>query len=82
MDGLLGLDYSRWLTEAAQAYREVRPLLQSVSGVCIRSHRQLAHEVYETVYENGVRVIVNYNEAQVDAHGETVPGMGYLILEE
>lgn len=79
MDGLLGLDYTRWLKEALETYTEIRPLLASVSDAAILSHRQISENVYETVYENNVRVLVNYGETAADADGITVPPMDYHI---
>lgn len=79
MDGLLGLDYSRWLDEAITAYVETQPFLKAVSDAKINSHRELDDNVFETVYDNGVQVIVNYSETAAEINGRTIPAMGYLI---
>ena len=43
------------------------------------SHRELAPEVFETVYGDGSRTVVNYGSAAQDLGGVFVPALGYLL---
>ncbi|HUT94686.1 MAG TPA: DUF5696 domain-containing protein [Thermoguttaceae bacterium] len=49
----------------------------------LEGHRQVAEEVFETVYGNGERVLVNYGERPYPlAAGGSVPPRGYRLLQE
>ena len=43
-----------------------------LQDIAIVDHRELAEEVYETVYEDGSRVIVNYSDRNAWTDGEIV----------
>ena len=60
-----------WQTEAAAYAARYGELYESVLGKAIISHRELLKNVTETVFENGVTVIVNFNYEAVK-HGENV----------
>jgi hypothetical protein len=48
----------------------------------IEGHNKLAEGVFETVYSNGERVVVNYNDAPFHVvSGEEVPAKGFKLID-
>lgn len=71
--------YKDWLDEATQAYREVNPILNKVSGQSISTHEKIAEDVFRTVYENGLQVIVNYRDEPFTVDGTTISARDYEV---
>ena len=76
-DYLYGTSFSLWKDDAVSKYKEYYPLLKEISDSLIVSHRELQDNVFETGYENGVKVIVNYNSQDVQADGIKIPAYGF-----
>ncbi len=76
---LTGCLFSDWSEEAAEAYREVQKVLRRVTGKAIVSHQFLTEEVRQTVFEGGVRIIVNYGNEAYDSPDGVVKANGYLV---
>ena len=53
------------------------PLLEKICSSVIISHREVSKNVYETKYENGISVIVNYNPYEVKTGNTVVPAYGF-----
>lgn len=77
-DHLYAVNYERWLDRAVEIYHEVNEVLKQVEGETIRSHERLADQVYRTMYDNGVYVIVNYGLEPITIDGQTIEPQGYL----
>ncbi|MBP1990765.1 DUF5696 domain-containing protein [Paenibacillus eucommiae] len=89
---LFSSNYAVWEQAAVEEYRIFNEVLGSVQGQFIAAHRTLADKVKETTYEDGTRVIVNYNpEPYVsgDTSGENssdtsggirVEGQSYIVI--
>lgn len=76
-DYLYGTSFSLWKDDAVSKYKEYYPLLKEISDSLIVSHRELQSNVFETGYENGIKVIVNYNSQDVQADGIKIPAYGF-----
>ena len=63
-------------------YEQANAVLADVQDQFIVEHRVLADRVYQTVYESGKSVIVNYNKEAVAVAGHVIEGEGYLVVEE
>ncbi|CAM3367762.1 DUF5696 domain-containing protein [Marinicrinis lubricantis] len=77
-DDLYAVNYEQWIDQAAEMYEEVNAFLKQVQGERIISHEKLDEGVMKTVYENGVYVIVNYNDREVMADGRWIEAESYL----
>ena len=77
---LLGALFGDWAEEAAALYREAEPILSRVAGRRIVSHTRLTGEVRETVFDNGVRIYVNYGDADYADGSVTVEAGGYAVI--
>lgn len=78
---LLSIQYAGWFDEAVAMYHEVSSVLNRVRGQCIVGHEKLAEGVYQTTYENGLAVVVNYTAEDYRGNGFTVSAGGYSVLE-
>ena len=80
-DRFYSSDYERWLDDASAKYAESQSYLERVYDQAIVSHRALQSDVMETVFENGITVVVNYNETAVTVDGTEVAGKGFVIRD-
>ncbi len=80
ISGLSGSLFDGLAEDAAAAYREVADLLERVAGQRIVSHTLLTDDVRETVFANGVRVLVNYGSTAYDDGTRSLEAGGYSVL--
>lgn len=73
--------YKDWEEEIASQYQSYNEALRDVQDQFIVNHQKLAEGVFETTYENGKRIIVNYNNYPYRAGGITVEPENFAILE-
>lgn len=78
-DYLYSIQYTDWLETAAQLYTEANEVLRKVSGKSIVHHSQIADNVYQTEYEQGLSITVNYNEHQVEVNGILIEARSYIV---
>jgi len=78
---LYSLHYNDWLELAAEMYQRANDALKDVQNLRIVDYRKLADNVYQTVYENGKAVIVNYNEDTVQVGNWLISGKDFIVLE-
>lgn len=76
-EDLYSSSFELWSREAAELYRDYMPLLEKVHDSPIVSHSELAPNVMRTVFENGVEVIVNYNNNPVEQDGVLIDAMSF-----
>jgi len=70
-----------WLDQVLGIYNEVRDVLEGLSDRLIVEHRKLSDKVYETVYENGTSIIVNYGSKDFYLHNDVIKAKYYLVIE-
>jgi hypothetical protein len=82
----LRYDNKEGLQKAVESLRPVYDDLQKIKHLqmeFIEGHSQLATGVFETVYSNGERVVVNYTDTPYRvATGEEVPANGFGLLQK
>ena len=76
---LYAADYSVWLDTAAEMYKELDGILGDLQSVEIKNHRKVEDYVFETLYENGTSILVNYGKKDVSVDGRTVKSMSYDV---
>jgi hypothetical protein len=54
--------YENWKNTIVEEYQRMNEALGDVQDSFIVNHREVASNVYETTYENGKKIIVNYND--------------------
>lgn len=70
-----------WKVEAVEQYQRYNEALGDVQDQFIIGHRELASGVMETEYENGKKLIVNYNRTPYSKGEIKVPAMDYIVIE-
>jgi hypothetical protein len=75
---LYAVHYGQWIDQAVQIYKVVNGVLSKVQNKRMISHEQISNGVFKTIYENGVYVIVNYNESKVEVDGRRIEAKSYV----
>lgn len=78
-DYIYGADFSAWKEDAVAMYKELNSVLSKVANARITRHSKLLPGVFETVYENGVRILVNYNSQDAYIDGIRIAAEGYAV---
>ncbi|XEC93621.1 DUF5696 domain-containing protein [Paenibacillus tarimensis] len=78
-DYLFSANYREWIDQAVSMYEELNEALAGVRTEPIVGHTKLREGVYETVYGNGISIIVNYLDEPVTVNGRTVQAKNYAV---
>ena len=82
LENCFSLNFEDWEERIHDVYGKVNGALSYVKGAAITEHSVEAEGVYCTVYDNGVRIFVNYDmEDYVTEEGITVPAGSYAVEE-
>lgn len=77
---LYSVMYNNLKDDIKEVYDECSSIYSQIGNGIIIDHTILADGVYQTVYENGAVVIVNYNLYEVELeNGQTIAAEGYEI---
>lgn len=71
----IGASYDK-VEEQYQVFNEI---FDSLRTQTIKSHERIADEVYVTTYEDGTKIVVNYNEKEAEVNGQNVPASGFIV---
>lgn len=80
--GLYSCYFQDWFEDAVAVYSELEAFLNRIVDQRIVDHARLAENVYQTTFENGLLVIVNYGSDQVEVNGVQIDGVSYRVIEE
>ena len=72
--------YQEWIERAAAEYEVSLEQMGHTVSQYIVGRRQLAPHVFETIYEDGTSVIVNYSDAAYAEGAIRVEPLGYLVV--
>ena len=75
------MNFMDWKDSAIELYNKFNSNLGDTYSQFIVAHEKLASGVYKTTYENGKAVIVNYNYADYDYNGKTIPQRDFVTLK-
>ena len=81
LSGSYSSQYESWKEKAIKSYKEIEDINIKLNGSNIKGHSRIANDVYCTVYENGIKIIVNYNGDEIIVDGITVKGKNYAVVE-
>ncbi len=73
--------YKDWLVEMVSQYERYNQAVEDVRHRFITGHRKLAEGVYETMYSNGKRIVVNYNGQPYKKDGVSVKPQDFAIVQ-
>ncbi|GIN74880.1 hypothetical protein J14TS2_53550 [Bacillus sp. J14TS2] len=74
-------NYKQWENEIAVQYQSYNEALADVQDQFIVDHHVVAKGVYETRYENGKRILVNYNKTPYSKDDIKIEAEDFIILE-
>lgn len=74
------MHYGDWIAQAVEEYQQYNDTLSEVQNRFIVGHREIAAGVYETEYEQGTRIVVNYNTKPYSDGDWTVPPQDFIVL--
>ena len=82
LDYLFSANYRPWLDTMAQDYKRLKEALSPLADKRITKHRQISTGLTETTFENGAKVIVNYNRESKSVNGKIVGARDFLVVRE
>jgi hypothetical protein len=71
--------YVNWLDMIQEQIAEINEI--GIHQGYLVQHERLSNNVFEVTYSHGLRIVINYNLANVTVEGQVVSGMDYLIVE-
>lgn len=74
-------NFKDWEKEIVSQYQQYNDALSDVQNQFITDHRKIADGVFETTYENGKRVFVNYNQDPFTVDGMEIGARDFVVLE-
>lgn len=81
-DDLVSTSFDYWVDTAVRQYLESKELRELTAGKAITGHRKLAEDVYETTYEDEIRVYVNYSDSDYLYDGVLIAAKGYAAVSQ
>jgi hypothetical protein len=81
-EALYAADWSKWKSEIIKASEKCAELRAVIGGQQITDHVLLSPDVFQTTYENGVRVISNYTALPYESSDGVVEAGTYLLVQE
>ncbi|HWT76931.1 MAG TPA: DUF5696 domain-containing protein [Mobilitalea sp.] len=77
---IYSINYDTWKETIIRTYTRLNKELGALSGTRITNHEMLLSNVFQTAYENGTKVIVNYNNEEVTIGSNTIGAQDYLVI--
>lgn len=62
-------------------YKEFNEIFAPLRSQLIVEHECLERDLFVTTYEDGTKIVVNYNIYDCEAYGETVPSASYIVIK-
>lgn len=76
-DYLYSIGYSDWASIVVASYNVINDALGDLRHLRIVDHEELSRDVYQTSYEDGTRILVNYGSEPVHINGIQVDGRSF-----
>ncbi|MFW5787992.1 MAG: DUF5696 domain-containing protein, partial [Halanaerobiales bacterium] len=81
-DHLYDVSYQDWEEDVFGWYEEINSKLKPVIGETIIEHKELADNVFLTLFENDTAVVVNYNQQEVEVKGEDIAAQDFIVIDD
>lgn len=72
-------EFSEWSTQTKELYDRMKNDFGHLYNQFIVDHQKLADGVYLTQYEDGTKVVVNYNESAYTYNKTDIPAKNYIV---
>ena len=74
-------NFDTWEADIASYYGKMNGALAGVRNCVITEHGRISENVYQTVYENGTRIIVNYSDTAVTVGDTSVAARDFTVVK-
>ncbi len=74
------VDFDTWKQDAIDLYKKFDPVFRKLQNQTIEKHEKLQAGVYMTTYEDGTRIVVNYNNAGAEVDGNKIAAKDFAVL--
>ena len=81
-EAIYAAHWAEWKNEILEAAKKCQELSAIIGGQQITGHQILAENVFQTTYENGVRVITNYSALPYESADGVVEAGTWLLVQE
>lgn len=81
-EAIYAAHWAEWKNEILEAAKKCQELSALIGGQQITGHQILAENVFQTTYENGVRVITNYSALPYESADGVVEAGTWLLVQE
>lgn len=81
-NGLMISKYDSWKDLAIASYKALENIEEITQGSEITMHEAIEKGVIQVGYQNGTKIIINYNDDPIQYNGSIVPPKEYLILHQ
>lgn len=75
------VDYGTWKQPILDSYKEFNQVYRNLQDKAMIDHKELETGVYQTTYEGGTRILVNYNDNAVTVGNVTVEPKNFVKVE-
>lgn len=79
---LYSISFENWSDKIVETYERVNKDLKGLNNQTIKEHVRLQDNVFQTTYENGKKVIVNYNNQDVYIENVKVGALDYTVINK
>lgn len=79
---LYSAHYGDWLDSAGSFYEQANNTLRKLYDQRITGHQKIKENVYQTEYEDGSRVVINYGQKTAEIEGYEIPARDFILIEE
>lgn len=81
-DSLYSSTYTHWLDNATNQHLKYYDLQKRICDKSIIEHGKISDNVYFSVFENGLKVIVNYSNTDIEYNGAVIPKKDFCIIDK
>lgn len=80
LSSLCGAEYNLWSQTVKEYVKKADEVYKITNDSSLISHKKLEDNLFISIFKNGTKIIVNYNEDAVTVDGTQIKGMNYKIM--
>ena len=80
-DYLIRTKYSMYKQDVFDQHIIFKGIFDSLVNSYIVGHQEVMDDLFETTYDNGTKIYVNYNNDEIEYLGNIIDARSYLVLE-
>ncbi len=80
-NNLYSLGIDSWIDQGVDYYSKANKVLSDLTNKVIIDHQNIEKNVYKTTFENGVSIVVNYNDNEIQINDVVVAGNSFIRID-